>query len=65
VTVATKLDAEIEGRGLLNVREEHILVEVMHLMGQTRIGSLRHYLEVELQARYAAQGMRQEAKTGV
>lgn len=52
VAVELKLKAEIEARGLFNVREEKILTEVMELMGQTHVGSLKSYLDTELAAKY-------------
>lgn len=52
VAIEIKLKAEIEVRGLFNVREEKILTEVMELMGQTQVGSLKNYLDTELAAKY-------------
>ncbi|WP_133647928.1 tyrosine-type recombinase/integrase [Paraburkholderia flava] len=52
VAIEIKLKAEIEARGLFNVREEKILTEVMELMGQTHLGSLKSYLDTELAMKY-------------
>lgn len=52
VAVEIKLKAEIEARGLFNVREDKILMEVMELMGQTHVGSLKSYLDTELAVKY-------------
>ncbi|MEX3962805.1 tyrosine-type recombinase/integrase [Paraburkholderia sp. EG286B] len=53
-TVKALVDIEMEKAGSLrDIREENILLKLTEMMGQSRIESLRSYLDIELQARYS------------